>query len=481
MIRSRLALALFSFAILLSWHPANASNEPNNQNAFLPYYAQQTFTGDLTEIKQRRVLRALVSYNKTDFFIRKGTILGLQTELLQQLENQLNQGIKKEIDKTKIKFIPVPFEQLIPALNEGKGDFIAAFLSNTSDRQKQISFVDSLLTQVNEVLVTNKSIAPINRLEQLAGLTIHVLQHSSYTEHLNTINRILAKQDLPAIKIIEANRYLTSEDLIEMLAGDMIQAVVVDDYKAKLWTQVFPELMIHTEQPISVNNHIGWATRQNNPELNQFLSQFVSKHAQQGTLLGNTLFNRYYKDIKWAKAAPAMPDLSDPIYLAFQQAAETNQLDVIALIAQAYQESKFNNTLVSHRGAVGIMQVLPSTAKEMQVKDYRSLEGNIRAAARYMHWIDKHYLADKNLTPDNHQAMLWAAYNAGPNKLNKMLKRAQEMGLDDTVWFGQVEIAAALETGRETVQYVANNYKYYLAYKLSIDLAANKTAEKQPN
>ncbi|MCE2570524.1 lytic transglycosylase F [Motilimonas eburnea] len=475
MIRPHWVSALLFFATLLPWQSIKASSgQHQDQSAFLPYYAQQTFLGDLDEIKERRVLRALVSYNKTDFFIRKGRILGLQAELLHQFEAQLNQGIKREIDKTKIKFIPVPFDQLIPAVNEGRGDFIAAFLSNTSARQQQVSFVDSLVSGVNEVLVTNKAITPITTLEQLAGLTVHVLQKSSYSEHLTTINRILAKQDLAPINIKQADSYLTSEDLIEMLDAEMIQAVVVDDYKAKLWVQIFPDLVIHDQQPISVNNHIGWATRKNNPELNRLLSQFVKEKAQQGTLLGNTLFNRYYKDIKWAQATPFSPDLSSPLYHAFTKAAKQHQLDVIALVAQGYQESKFNNELVSHRGAVGIMQVMPATAKEMQVKDFRTLDGNIQAAARYMRWIDKHYLANKSLSPDNRQAMIWAAYNAGPNKFNKMLKRAREMGLDDSVWFGQVEIAAALETGRETVQYVANIYKYYLAYKLSFELAKNK-------
>jgi len=40
------------------------------------------------------------------------------------------------------------------------------------------------------------------------------------------------------------------------------------------------------------------------------------------------------------------------------------------------------------------------------------------------------------------------------------------MGLDPNVWFGNVEIAAARVVGNETVRYVRNIYKYYIAYKL---------------
>ncbi|MDO6527168.1 transporter substrate-binding domain-containing protein [Motilimonas sp. 1_MG-2023] len=466
------------FLLLLSSylcsHIALASPE---QDAFLPYYAQQPFTGDLDEIKQRRVLRALVSYNKTDFFIRKGKILGLQAELLKQFEKSINKGVKKEVDKVKIKYIPVPFDQLIPALNEGRGDIVAAFLTNTPQRQKEVAFVASLSSQVDELLITSHKHRDVNQLTDLAGMTIHVLDDSSYIEHLHTINRILSKQNLAPIEIIPANSFLTSEDLVEMLNAGMIQATVIDQYKAELWLKIFTELKVH-HQPISINNQVGWVTRRNNPKLNKYVSRFIDGQAKQGTLLGNTLFNRYYKNVSWAKSANQLGNKDSAVYQQFVLAAEKYHLDAIALLAQAYQESHFNNNLVSPRGAVGIMQLLPSTAKDMGVQDYRSLTGNIEAAARYIVWLKKHYLNDHQVSDENALAMVWASYNAGPNKFAKMQQRAEAMGLNKNIWFGQLEIAAGLETGRETVQYVSNIYKYYLAYKLSLALRQEKQAVK---
>ena len=468
------------YSLLLCWFYSSVTLAQTDDNAFLPYYAQQPFLGDLAEIKQRRVLRALVTYNKTDFFIRNGEILGLQAELLKQLEIVLNKDIKKEIDKIKIKFIPVPFDQLIPALNEGKGDVIAAFMTNTAQRQQQVAFVSSLGSKVDELLITNKSIKPIKELTDLSGMIIHVLQNSSYIEHLHTINRILAKKDLAPITIITAHSYLTSEDLLEMLNAGMIQATVIDDYKADLWLNIFTQLHAHRSAPISINNQVGWVTRSTNPELTKLLSQFTTEKAKKGTLLGNTLFNRYYKNVEWAKSHIELGSDKSALLTAFQKTADIHHLDMVALLAQAYQESLFNNKLVSPRGAVGIMQILPSTAREMGVKDYRSYSGNIEAAGRYITWLNKYYLNDPQVNAENELAMIWAAYNAGPNKFVKIQKRAEAMGLNKHVWFGQLEIAAGLETGQETVQYVANIYKYYLAYKLSLALTRQKEELKKP-
>jgi membrane-bound lytic murein transglycosylase MltF len=83
-------------------------------------------------------------------------------------------------------------------------------------------------------------------------------------------------------------------------------------------------------------------------------------------------------------------------------------------------------------------------------------------------------LDDKNRT-----LMAFAAYNAGPGNLRKFRKLAQESGLDPNIWFGNVEHAAADIVGRETVQYVANIYKYYVAYRLATERAQKRSKAKE--
>jgi membrane-bound lytic murein transglycosylase MltF len=60
----------------------------------------------------------------------------------------------------------------------------------------------------------------------------------------------------------------------------------------------------------------------------------------------------------------------------------------------------------------------------------------------------------------------FASYNAGPGRMQQLRKLAAKRGLDPNVWFNNVELIAAEKIGRETVTYVANIYKYYLAYRM---------------
>jgi membrane-bound lytic murein transglycosylase MltF len=114
------------------------------------------------------------------------------------------------------------------------------------------------------------------------------------------------------------------------------------------------------------------------------------------------------------------------------------------------------------------MQVLPGTASDPNVgiSDIEKLENNIHAGTKYMRFIVDRYFKDEPMTNLNKTLFAFAAYNAGPARIIKLRRKAAEMGLDPNVWFHNVEIAAARDIGRETVQYVGNIYKYYIAYRI---------------
>jgi membrane-bound lytic murein transglycosylase MltF len=145
------------------------------------------------------------------------------------------------------------------------------------------------------------------------------------------------------------------------------------------------------------------------------------------------------------------------------------------LAAQGYQESQLDQSRRSHRGAVGVMQLMPATAAAppVGIPDVaRSADRNILAGARYMAHLRDRYLADPALSEVDRVLMTFAAYNAGPGNLRRFRAEAQRMGLDPNVWFNNVEQAAARILGYETVQYVGNIYKYYIAYTLAERRAA---------
>ena len=436
------------------------------------------FKGDLPDIKKRKVIRALVTYSRTDFFFYQGSAKGIQVELLNEYAKFINKGVKREENRIHITYIPVPFNELIPALRSGRGDIAADFLTLTGQREKQVSFTTGGNWEISELVVSNKAAGKLETIEDLSGKSVYVLNGSSYVEHLEALNRKFKKQRLAPVKIRQADPNLLSEDILEMVNAGTVKITVVDDYIARLWGKLLPDIRVHKDLAISTGNSVGWGVRKQNPALLKSLNTF-SHNVKKGTLLGNMLFNRYYRNTRWIKNPTSKTELKKLAALTslFEKYGKKYGFDSWALIAQAYQESGLDNTRKSRQGAVGIMQILPSTAadKHVNIKKVRQLENNIHAATKYLAFLRDRYFSDPAITPENRLAFTWAAYNAGPARVNKMRARAKKMGLDPDIWFLNVELAVSKYVGREPVRYVAHVFKYYVAYKLAAETAAGKT------
>ncbi len=436
------------------------------------------FTGDLSEIKKRRILRVLVTHSRTDFFLDGAEIRGAQAELVSEFLKDINKNINRESDKLLVQFLPVEFSQLIPSLLAGEGDIAAAFLTMTPEREQLVDFVSGHSMNVSEILVINKNVTAPESTAGLSGKTVYVLKNSSYTEHLKELNEQLAIVGLPEIDIQEADERLLTEDILELVNAGIVDYSVCDDFKANLWKQVLPNLVPVDDVVISKDMSVGWAIRKNSPELAKALSQFM-KRAKKGTFLGNILFSRYFKNtdnIQNPLEEAERQKLLQVIEL-FKEYGTRFQFDPLALAAQAYQESGLDNNARSHRGAIGIMQMLPSTAKDKSVAidDIEILENNIHAGAKYLNFLRERYFSSEEIDPMDQRLLTWAAYNAGPGNLIRIRKAAKKHGLDENVWFGNVEVMAARMISREPVRYVANIHKYYTAYTLIM----KRTSERQ--
>ncbi|WP_220720928.1 transglycosylase SLT domain-containing protein [Agarivorans litoreus] len=444
-----------------------------------PFFIREPFVGDLPEIKQRKIIRALVTYGKSDFHLADGRPLGIQIELLHLYEKFLNQGVRRDVDKTKVKIVPVHFDQLIPALEAGRGDVVAAFLTATPERKKQLRFALGNAEGVSEVLVSNKDAPKVNSWEELSGKKVYVMDGSSYAEHLKALNFTLKLRGVKPIKVVEADGNLLSEDILELVNAGVMPYTIIDDYKAHLWEKVFKDIRVNEQLTTSRNQSLGWAVRKTNPKLQENLQEFVDKQVKQGSLLGNTLLNRYFDHTAWINRLANSEDRRrfNRYVPFFKKYANEYDFDYLAIVAQGYQESGLDNSKVSHRGARGIMQLLPSTAKQMGYNDLSDPEQNIAAGIKYLDWLRKHYINEEGIEDSERMALIWAAYNAGPTKMNKMRRLTKEMNLDPNLWFGNVEIAAGRIIGRETVRYVSNVYKYYIAYTLALDLEGDRKEE----
>ena len=479
--KTHLSIASLLAALCFGLFTDTFAQEPDDPLAQLfPEIGALDSTDDLSAMKERKFIRALVTLSKTDFFFYNGQPKGLQAEFLHQYEKALNKGVSKRELETRITFVPVPFSELIPALNAGKGDIAAALLTITPERESQVNFISSRRWTVNEVLVTNKSVEGIKSINDLAGRKVYVLRESSYVEHLERLNEKFASQMMAPILIVEADANLLSEDIIELVNAGIVDLTVIDDFKAELWAQIFPNVLVREDIQISTGGHIGWAIRKNNPELEASLEEFLPQ-VRKRSLLGNMLADRYFGTTKWIRNPMDEYDRQklEDFMLFFKEYGEQYGFDWLALVAQAYQESGLDHDAQSRAGAVGIMQLLPSTAEYIGFSDITEIENNIHAGVKYLSHLRERYFSDPELAEIDRFAFTWAAYNAGPNKVRTMRDRATRMELDPNKWFRNVEYAALRIVGQETVKYVANIYKYYIAYALSRELLNDKAAQLQ--
>ena len=438
--------------------------------------AAKPFFGDLAEIRERRLLRVLVSYSKTSFFYDFGQARGFEVELAREYEKSLNQGAAN-VDRVRVVFLPTPFDRLLDELGAGRGDIAAAGLTVTPERRRQVAFAAPFILDAKEVVVTGRGGPEIGSLEDLAGLRMLVRKGSSYVAHLEALSARLEAEGLEPIQVLEADSRLVTEDLLEMVSAGAIGLSVADRHIAEAWAEVLPDLEVRDDLVIHAGSDIAWAVRPDCEDLLASLDAFVAKH-EKGSFLGNIFFKRYYASSKWI-SNPVSPEerakLEEHIAL-FQKYAARYDFDWLALAAQAYQESGLDQSRTSLAGAVGVMQLLPTTAadKNVAVADIHLLENNIHAGTKYLAFLRDRYFSDEGVEPAVRVDFAWAAYNAGPARVRRLRSKAEGRGLDPDKWFDNVERIAAEEIGRETVDYVANINKYYVAYKLQYEASQER-------
>lgn len=460
---------LFTVVVLMS--PATVHSDDSKVFS-QQWQIDKKWKGDFDGMVERRQIRVLVAHNKLLFFFDKARIRGVSYDALLKFEDYINRKLKTGTRKIKVVYLPVPRNKLLPWLADGRGDIAVANLSITDERRKSVDFSRPVYKNVSEILVSGPGASAVENLDDLSGKEIYVRTSSSYYEHLVRLNKAFEKKGIHPVRIIEASEYMEDSDLLEMVNAGLISMIVVDDHKAKIWAQIFNKIKLHPEITINSGGKIGWAIRKNSPKLKMIVDEFVRKH-QKGTLLGNILFKRYLEKNKWARNAlsPEEQKKFQVLSSLFEQYSEKYNFDYLMMTALAYQESRLDHSSRSHVGAVGIMQVLPSTAEDRNVgiTNIEDLENNIHAGIKYLRFLRDRYFSDPAIDPLNQNLFTFAAYNAGPAKIRRLRNEARKTGLDPNVWFGNVEIVAAKKIGRETVQYVSNIYKYYIAYRLARD------------
>jgi membrane-bound lytic murein transglycosylase MltF len=457
---------------------------PSQVEASLPPMVRDAmmkpFKGDLDAMVARRLVRVGVTFNRTYYYVDKGAQRGVSYDYGQLIEERLNKVYKTGNDnRIHVVFVPLPRQLLLDALLEGRVDLVSAQVTVRPALEKVVAFSNPTRTNVSEVLVTGPGAPAIDSVEDMAGKEVFVRSRSAHQESLVALNETFKAKGRTPIVIRTAPDDLEDDDLLEMVNAGLIPAMIADDFLAKFWKQVFTDITVHEDIAVRTGGSLAVAVRRGSPKLLAALNTFMGNYGL-GTAFGNQIERKYLVSTKYVTNATSEAERQkfQALVRFFQKYGEQYDLDYLLMAAQGYQESRLDQGAKSHVGAIGVMQVMPATGRELEVGDITKTEANIHAGVKYFRFMVDRYYKDEPMTDLNRGLFTFASYNAGPARVRQLRREAEKQGLDPNVWFGNVERIASERIGRETVTYVANIYKYYIAYQLLSEQRQRRDAAK---
>jgi len=470
---------LFLFAAAARGAEASPTSKPRQLTI-----ANKPWTGDFDKLLERRMIRVYAPFSRSLYFNDRGRERGLAVELVRDWERYLNLKYAKQLGKRPltIYIAPATRDKLLPDLADGLADVAIGNLTVTEERLKTVDFVagDEGRRAISEIVVTGPKSPELKTLDDLSGKRIHVRKASSYYESLEKQNEKFSKDKKAPITLVVVPDSLEDEDLMEMLEAGLVELLVVDDWKARMWAQVLPKLTVRGDLVLRADAKTGWAIRKGSPRLAAEIDDFFKNWAMKQGVMAYRM-NVYMKRIKELKDPTGSAEYKrfQATLALFEKYGKKYDFDPLMLAAQGYQESQLNQQAKSHVGAIGIMQLMPDTGEQMKVGDIHVAEANIHAGTKYMDQLMEVYFPDAKFSEGNRPLFAFASYNCGPGNVAKARRLAEKRGLDPNKWFNNVEIVVAEKIGTETTTYVRNIYKYYVAYRLTLDAQAEVAKARQ--
>ena len=347
------------------------------------------FTGDLDEMVKRRMIRVGVTFNRTHYFVDNGIQRGVAYEHLKMFEDSLNKKLKTGNLKVHVVFVPMRRDRLLPALVGGKVDVVSALLTVTPERRALVDFSNPTARNVNEVVVTGPGSPTIVTIDDLSGQEVFARKSSSYYQSLLALNSRFQARGLEPVAIHDTPENLEDEDLLEMVNAGLIKIVVVDDYMAAFWAKVFPHLVVHDGVALRTGGDLAVAFRKNSPKLAAEANDFIAKFGLKSAF-GTVIKKRYLQSTTYVKSATAAAERRkfESLVALFRKYGTQYDVDYLLMVAKGYQESGLNQNRRSPVGAIGVMQVMPATGRELNVGDIGQVEPNIHAGVKYFRLDD---------------------------------------------------------------------------------------------
>lgn len=464
--------------------PAASESQPAQTKRALDIStAQQLWKDDFDGMMRRRVIRVAVPYSRSLFFFDAGRERGVTVDMVRKFEDILNTKYRAKLERRPITVVLLPTtrDQLVPMLLSGQADIAAGNITITAERQKLVDFSEPMTPPFSELVVSSPDAPKLRTIEDLAGKTVTVRLSSSYHQSLVALNERFRREGKAAVRIAPLPEAIEDEDALDMVNAGLIDIVIVDSWIADLWSPLLTRLVVHKDIVVRREGQAAWAFRKGSPllkaEVDEYRNDIVKKY---GVALSNyRSLGVKLKQLNNAKSKSDWERFNRTVAL-FRQYADEYRFDYLLLAAQGYQESGLDQSKVSPVGAVGIMQIMPTTGSGLGVGDIKQIEPNIHAGAKYLDHLMATYFADAKLTEQERTLFAFAAYNVGPARLARLRKQAAAEGYNPDIWFNNVERVVAAKVGQEPVNYVRNIFKYYTSYKLAMaaNQAKNKATEK---
>ena len=314
--------------------------EPDEDGIF----PNPAWTGDLDGMVERRQVRVLVVPNRTDYYLDHGEPKGLTAEYGREYERRLNRRFQTGARPIRVTYVPVPRDQLLPALIAGKGDIAAANLTVTPERLQIVDFAPPMRTDVQEIVVTGPASPDLASLDDLAGREILTRRSSSYWPSLEVLDGRLRASGFPGLRLRPVLEAVDDEDLLELVAAGHLPVAVVDDHKARAWQRALPGLVLRDDLVLRSGGDIAWALRKGSPQLAASLASFTKATAK-GTEFGNVVASRYLvaaEQLRGNDSADRKRFLE--LLALFEKWGGRCRLEPLLLAAQGYQESGLDQT-----------------------------------------------------------------------------------------------------------------------------------------
>ena len=479
----RITIVLITLSLLSCQQQEKSKTEKSQ--AEVKMILENSVDRDLEAIKKDGVLKALVVYSSTSYFLYKGQAMGFEYELLKRLAEHLD--LKLEI------VVSTDLDSEFEILNRGDVDLIAHGMAITNQRKGEVDFTEYLYL-TKQVLVQKK---PDNYRKiswgalqkqlihdpiELIDDTVSIRRNSNYYERLISLSNEIGGN----IVIDTLDSQLSTDEIIKMVANGEIKYTIADENLAKINASYNPILKI--DIPISFSQRIAWVTRKKSPEFKAVINDWIRSERKEAT--NYVIYNKYFKNKRNFKRRIK----SEYYSLNNNQISKYDNLikkyakkidwDWRLLAAQVYQESRFDPGAKSWAGAKGLMQVMPATAESLGIKDISDPNESIRGGTDYLDHLYKRFTDIPD--PLNRVIFSLASYNCGYSHVRDAQRLAKENGLDPTIWSNHVEkmiLALSLPKnfnkpfikygyvrGTEPVNYIKQIFERYEHYKQFISL-----------